>query len=51
MSRKLIPYLMAGMFLSLSAFPNASQFPGYYISNIGESVRCTIDFGDYLWSA
>src|ERR1700760_33035 len=47
MFRKQISAYLIFTFISLAGFSNASLFPGYYISQKGDTIHCKIEFNDW----
>ena len=47
MFRKQISVSLFFAFIALAGFSNASLFPGYYISQKGDTIHCKIEFNDW----
>jgi hypothetical protein len=47
MTRKKIYISLSFLLIALAGFSNSKPFPGYYISQKGDTIRCNIDFNDW----
>ncbi|HEX3080091.1 MAG TPA: hypothetical protein VHQ04_06495, partial [Puia sp.] len=47
MFRKQISVCLFFTFIALAGFSNASLFPGYYVNQKGDTIRCKIEFNDW----